>query len=295
MNRLRAGYVKWINPFNRKEQFISFEKTKFIVFWTNNPRPLLKHLSEIERMGIGFYFHFTLNDYVEEGLEPNLPGLSERIDIFKELSRNIGKERVIWRFDPLILTDKIDLDILKAKIKRVGDDLFEYTKKLIFSYADIAIYQNVKNNLKRSLIKYKEFDFKSMRAIAERIRDLNMHWNLELATCAENMLLNEFGINQNKCIDDSLILKLAGNGPGIRNHFEPEGSGQLSIFQVNRDDDRDRLKDKGQRPECGCVLSKDIGQYNTCGHLCLYCYANHSAKTVKDNLSRTNIDSPSII
>ena len=104
MNRLREGYAVWYNPFNRQPMRVSFDRVKFIVFWSKNPAPLLPHLPELDRRGIRYYFQFTLNDYEKEGFEPNVPPLTQRIATFLQLSARLGKERVIWRFDPLILS-----------------------------------------------------------------------------------------------------------------------------------------------------------------------------------------------
>jgi len=121
INRLRAGYVKWFNPFNGKPQYVSFENAKAIVFWSKNPRPLFRALDEIAERCPAFYFQFTLNDYQAEGLEPGVPPLDERIATFRELSAGIGRERVIWRFDPLIITDELNVEKLVKKIEIVGD------------------------------------------------------------------------------------------------------------------------------------------------------------------------------
>ena len=83
---------------------MSFERCKAIVFWTKNPKLILPYLHELDRRGIHYYFQFTLNDYVSEGFEPNVPSVTQRVETFRELSEMIGKERVIWRFDPLIMT-----------------------------------------------------------------------------------------------------------------------------------------------------------------------------------------------
>lgn len=116
-NRLRIGYSVWINPFNGVPFYISYEKTRFIVFWSKNPRPLLKHLDYLNQRGIGCYFQYTLNDYENEGLEKGVPRLEQRIETFKLLVDKLGKGHVIWRFDPMILTDKISIDNLIANIQ----------------------------------------------------------------------------------------------------------------------------------------------------------------------------------
>jgi hypothetical protein len=143
-NRLEKGYVTWKNPFNQKEQYISFNETKIIVFWSKNPRPIMPYLEELNKREIKYYFQFTLNDYEKENLEPNVPELENRINTFKKLSNLIGKEKVIWRFDPLILSDFITVDDLLAKIENIGNQIYNYTEKLVFSFADIGVYKKFK-------------------------------------------------------------------------------------------------------------------------------------------------------
>lgn len=170
MQRLEAGYAKWINPFNRQEQYISFAQT----LWTKNAQPLIKHLPALDRMGINYYFTFTVNDYKDEGLEPNLPGLPTRIQTFKQLVKRIGKKKVIWRFDPLILSKDLTVDKLLRKIRRVGESLHPFTEKLVVSFADISLYERVRRNLITGrFADYSEFDRSSIEAIAASMQELN--------------------------------------------------------------------------------------------------------------------------
>lgn len=132
--RLKKGYSAWTNPFNGKKSYVAYEDTRFIVFWSKNPRPLLNHIDYLKEKGIGCYIQYTLNDYENERLERGVPKLKERIDTFKQLVDKLGKGAVVWRFDPLILTDKIDMDKLLRKIEYIGDQLRGYTEKLVFSF-----------------------------------------------------------------------------------------------------------------------------------------------------------------
>ncbi|MFH1428664.1 MAG: DUF1848 domain-containing protein [Candidatus Margulisiibacteriota bacterium] len=292
INRLKAGYVTWVNPFNRQEQYISFEKTRVVVFWTKNAKPLLPYLDELDKRNINYYFQYTINNY-DKDLEPHIPELSERINTFKTLSNKIGKSRIIWRYDPLIITDKISLDNLLSRIKKVGDELYQYTEKLVISFADISNYKKVEDNLKRCKIDYKEFGDSDMNTIAKEINNLNKRWQLEVATCSENIDLKSFGIKHNKCIDDELMHRCFSSDQELMKFLGYSNAIQISMFDNNT---RPILKDKGQRKECGCIMSKDIGQYNTCGHLCVYCYANYSENIVKRNLdSISNRSAASIL
>lgn len=184
-HRLETGYSVWNNPFNGKKSYISYRNTRFIVFWSKNPKPLLPYLPILKERGIGCYIQFTLNDYEEDGLETGVPPLTERIETFRTLSEILGKEAVIWRFDPLILTDNISVDTLIEKIERVGTEIHNCTEKLVFSFADIDSYRKVKANMTDSGIPYHEWNKEKMEELAGKLTVLNRNrrWNLELATC----------------------------------------------------------------------------------------------------------------
>lgn len=269
VERLRAGYVRWVNPFSGTPQYVSFARTRAVVFWTKNPRPMLPHLAELDRRGIGYYFQFTLNDYETEELEPGVPPLRERIETFEGLARRVGKERVIWRYDPLLLADSFDLAQLATRMARVGQAVHPFTEKLVVAFADIERYGKVRSRLRASGKGFRELTGDEMRAFAARLADAARPWGLAIAICAEAIDLTEFGVERNKCIDDVLLARLFPHDAELQ-HF------------LGAEETRHRLKDKGQRKECGCIVSKDIGAYDTCPHLCRYCYANSSERTVRE-------------
>lgn len=283
-NRLKEGYVKWINPFNQRPQYVSFENTRVIVFWTKNAKPIIDKLNELDERNINYYFQYTLNDYEKEGFERNVPPLEYRIETFKELSKKIGKEKVIWRFDPLILTESLSVDDLLDKIKKVGDKIHSYTEKLVFSFADISTYLKVERNFKKNEIKYIEFDTDNMKRIAEGLNAINKNWGLEVATCSEEIDLTNYGIKKNKCIDDDLMIKVFKNDKVLMDFLGHSDVQQLGFLSDSKS--KNNLKDKGQRKTCGCIVSKDIGQYNTCNHKCIYCYANYSQNIAEDNYNK---------
>ncbi len=265
-HRLDKGYVRWQNPFSGQDNYVSFGNTRFIVFWSKNPAPLLPYLSTLKERGIGCYIQCTLNDYEAEGLEPNVPPLMQRVETIRRLVDALDSGAVVWRFDPLILTDRINIDTLLEKIARIADALVGYTKNLVFSFADIESYKKVSHNLSKSGINYREWDEDSMHEFASRLSTMNHdNWNFRLATCAERIDLSEYGIKHNRCIDPKLISRLTPDDAILQN------------FLYNA------KTDTGQRKACGCILSKDIGAYNTCPHGCLYCYANTSSASAFAN------------
>lgn len=311
--RLKRGYSAWTNPFNGVTSYISYAKTRFIVFWSKNPRPLLSHLDYLNERKIGCYIQYTLNDYENEGLEKGVPSLAQRIETFKSLVDKLGKGHVIWRFDPMIITDKINISDLLNKVTNIGDQLRDYTEKLVFSFADIASYRKVKFNLEKNGIHYIEWTEGLMNEFASQLSKINEErgWNFQLATCGEKIDIAQYGIAHNRCVDDDLMIRFAHQDetlmeflkvdirdittptPSIFEEFDraipiPENAIIISDnkYALKKKDN----KDKGQRQFCGCIVSKDIGQYNTCPHLCEYCYANTSKEIAVTNWKRHKLN-----
>jgi hypothetical protein len=279
-NRLKEGYVKWKNPFNGVSLYVSFQNTRLIVFWSKNHKPIIEHLDYLDERNINYYFQFTLNDYDAEKFELKVPSVRKRIETFIELAERVGKEKVIWRFDPLILTDKIGVDELLHKVENIGNQLKNHTDKLVFSFADIKIYKKVQNNLRSNSIPYQEFNERTMNEFAAGLQRLNENWHFELATCAEQIPLEKYGIVHNKCVDDDLLIKLFSHDKVLMDFLRVKPD----IFNPNGAIENKRSnKDSGQGQFCRCIVSKDIGEYDTCPHLCEYCYAN-----ANKNIALTN-------
>lgn len=309
VNRLKKGYCVWYNPFNQKAMYISFKNMKVIVFWTKNPEPMIQYLPELDKHGIHYYFQVTLNDYESENFEPNVPSLNQRIATFRRLSDMIGKERVIWRFDPLILSDTLSPRQLLIRIFHIGNELKGYTEKLVFSFVDVKAYRKVQNNLiketsfyEKSNVEYAEPESEKRTELVEGLVKLREYWgkegwNLTLATCGEDIDLEKYDIKHNRCIDGELMEKLFANDKELVYYLhtgkqpKPDLFGGMPEIPL----DKKNLKDKGQRKVCGCMVSKDIGMYNTCRHFCVYCYANTSKKCVLENVEKHNDESESII
>ena len=283
MERFRRGYVRWTNPFNNRCQYVSFAKARVIVFWSKNPRNLMKFLPEIDRSGVNYYVHFTLNDYEAEKLEPAIPPLNDRIQTFIDLAALIGKDRVIWRSDPLILSDTLPVDELMSRLKRIGDRIHNSTERLIFSFVEIPEYRRVEVNLRKAGFRIRGFTHEEKMNFAEQLCRLNERWGLELMTCAEDLDLSPYGICRGRCIDNELMTSLFSHDKNLMDFLlPPEQTGLVGFDAKNRS----AMKDPGQRRECGCIRSKDIGQYNTCTHLCAYCYANSSPELAIKNHER---------
>ena len=226
--RLEAGYCAWVNPFNQKKMYVSFKNCRVVVFWSKNPEPILPYLHKLDERGIHYYFQFTLNDYEQEGFEPNVTELERRIETFRKLSEMIGKERVIWRFDPLIVTPSLSTDMLLARIERIGDSLKGCTEKLVFSFVDVKAYRKVQSNLVKVTSCFTKGDVMTAEpndaqriAIVKGLASLRDRWasegwNLSLATCAEGIDFSEYGVEHNRCVDGELIERLFGSDYELR-------------------------------------------------------------------------------
>lgn len=308
-NRLAKGYCVWYNPFNQQPMYISFKRCRAVIFWTKNPAPILPYLSELDKRGIHYYFQVTLNDYVKEGFEPHVPSVDSRIETFQKLSGMIGKERVIWRFDPLIVTKDITPRDLLRRIWSIGNQLNGYTEKLVFSFVDVKAYRKVQNNLVKETtyftkdnVEYAEMTEIQRREIIEglvKLREIwrDGGWNLSMATCGEDVDFEGYGIEHNRCIDGELMKRIFADDEEFVYYLhtlkwpERDMFGEIPPIPTKTK----KVKDTGQRKACGCMVSKDIGMYNTCRHFCVYCYANTSKECVINNAQRHSDDSESLI
>lgn len=208
---------------------------------------MLPHLDELTRHGYKFYFQFTLTPYGHD-LEQNLRPKAEIEDTFIELSKRIAKERVVWRYDPIILNDNLNEDYHKTQFRRMCEKMSPYTDTVIVSFVDI--YPKIKTSLIRPITN------EEIAELSDFISKTSKEHGLRPMACCEKTDLSVYGIEQSSCIDKSRIEKLLGSNLKLR-------------------------PDKNQRASCGCCESIDIGAYNTCINNCVYCYANNSPVTTK--------------
>ncbi len=308
-NRLAKGYCAWYNPFNQQKMYVSFANCKAIVFWTKNPQPILPYLHELDERGIHYYFQVTLNDYLKEGFEPNVAAVDDRVAIFKELSSRIGRERVIWRFDPLIVTRKLTPSELLNRIWNIGNKLKGYTEKLVFSFVDVKIYRKVQFNLVKETDSFSKDDVETAEMTETQRQEIveglvkmrekwkEGGWNVTIATCAESFDYEQYNIEHNRCIDGELMERIFSEDEELVYYLRTGKLPERDMFgdMPPLPDIHKNLKDTGQRKVCGCMVSKDIGMYNTCRHFCVYCYANTSKECVLNNASKHNDNSESIV
>lgn len=265
-NRIQEGFVLVRNPMNRHQISkinLSPNLIDCIVFWSKNPRPMLDRLSLLDKYM--YYFQFTINPYNSE-FELTVPKKNSVIETFKQLSNTISPKRVIWRYDPILLTDKIDINYHLKYFEAIAKRLHTYTNTCVISFIDL--YKKVQRNIIHTSAR--EPNVNEMISLAIGIANIASYYGITIQSCAEKIELEQLGIKHGRCIDNVLIEDLLG----------------IKLIVS---------KDKNQRSECGCVQSIDIGEYNTCSHNCVYCYANFNKSLVLQNKIRHNSNSPLLI
>jgi len=273
MKCIRAGHVLTRNPMNHAQLSkvpLSPEVVDCIVFWTKDAANIMPYLGELDALGYNYYFQFTLTPY-DRALEPNLRPKAEIEEAFIKLSKRIGRKRVVWRYDPIILNDTLDINYHKAQFIRMCDKLSPYTDTVVISFVDM--YAKLE---KRRDVQGRPF----VRPITEdEIAELSAfigktakEHSIRAAACCESGDLLKYGIEKSACIDRARIEKICG----IK-----------LLARVS--------KDKNQREGCGCCASIDIGAYNTCLNGCVYCYANDSAESTKRRHASHDPESPLLV
>jgi hypothetical protein len=276
MQRLREGYCSVPNPFNaRQVQRISLvpEEVEAIIFWTRHPRPLFPYLEEMDARGYRYYFQYTLLDY-PPSLDQENPPVKVKIAAFQELANKIGPERVIWRYDPIVLSSATPEDFHLQAFSRLAAALEGSTQHVVVSL--LTPY----NKIQRRMLALEKQGVTLLPPAADgdprlgdflrSLSEIALSRGMQITSCASEQDFSSFGILPGKCVDDELIQRLFGI-------------------------DVSHTKDPGQRKACGCMVSKDIGMYDTCLYGCQYCYATTSFARARSNHARHKPSSPSLI
>lgn len=267
LNRIKERYVLVPSPYNSKMiSRISLDPAVVdcIVFWSKNPAPMLEKLDKLK--DYNYYFQFTLNPYGPD-IENHLPTISKRIDTFKRLSDRISKEKVIWRYDPVLTNETYTPGFHKEKFAEIAYELKEHTEKCMLGFIDH--YQHIRTAVSRFNIQpLLKADIEEMAMSFKKTVDT---CSIQLDTCTVKVDLIHLGIPGGLCIDNQLVERIAGYPISVR-------------------------KDKNQRDICRCAESIDIGTYESCLNGCIYCYAiKGNYNTVKYNLNKHDKNSPMLV
>ena len=260
LNRIKEGFLLVPNPRNpnqlsrielfpaspgRASEGSHQSKIECIVFWTKNSAPLMPGLDMLDKLNYIYYFEFTLTAYKND-IEKNLLPKEKIINTFKQLSSRLGPDRVDWRFDPIIINEKYNIEWYQKNFYNICKEIHKYTGRCIISFVDPY------SHISKDFAEPKQED---IYKLADSLSQIAKEFDLPLFTCSEQIDLSGYGIEHSSCIDKNKIEKLIGYPIDVK-------------------------KDPGQRKSCGCIKSVDIGMYNTCRHGCLYCYATTSEKTL---------------
>ena len=242
VRRLKEGYCTVANPFNRNQVTtisLTPEDVDAIVFWTRNPRPLMPYLDELDSRGYRYYFQFTILGYPRE-LDPRSPAATTATETFRELAERLGARRVIWRYDPIIVTGMTTPAFHEENFQRFAELLNGHTRRVVVSIVDM--YRKIEKRLKKldgTPAAVRPCDATEFEGLMRRLSVLAGENGMEIVSCAEEIDLRPFGILPGKCVDDRVIAEALGI-------------------------DVPKTKDPTQRNACGCVVSRDIGMYESC-------------------------------
>ncbi|MBE0472425.1 MAG: DUF1848 domain-containing protein [Methyloprofundus sp.] len=273
MNRIRAGFLLTRNPFNAHQiSRVSLKASDVdaIVFWTRNPTHMMRHLPELDGLGYNYYFQYTVTGY-PRSIEAAVPKPYSAVETFSKLSEMVGKNRIVWRYDPILLSNQVDMAEHKRLFTKLAGFLAGKTEKVVVSFSDF--YKKTERNLKAvDGLSYSDItqDSCQLLDLSRFMADVARGHGMTITSCAEHVDTDGAGIPHGKCIDDQILKDVFG----------------LSVSGH---------KDKGQREECGCIKSVDIGMYNTCLHECAYCYATFNKQAVINNKKRHDENSPFLI
>lgn len=262
MNRYKEGFVDVRNPFNPKMiSRIYFDDVDAIMFCTKNPIPILKHLKEIKKP---ILFHVTLTSYHKD-IEPNVPPKGKLIEAIKELSNIVGIDNLSIRYDPLFISDKYNIEYHKKAFDKLCNLLEGHVKKIIISFIDN--YKNVRKNEKN--LNFREFTENDYKEIGTSFSNSAKKHGMTVQTCFEDRNLSEYGFTVGECVSHELAYILTGK--------------KYPNWKARKEQ------------KCNCVQMVDIGVYNTCNHMCKYCYANYEEKQVLINMKEHDKNSSLLI
>ena len=263
LNRIDEGFVCTRNPYN--DDIYKYPLDSKIIdclcFCTKNPQPLLKNIDKLDEFN-QFWF-VTITPYGKD-IEVNVPDYKHVVKSFKDLSDYLGAGKVSWRYDPIFIDEKHDLDFHVDMFGRMASKLSDYTNDCTISFIDL--YAKVLRNFPE----VREVTREEQLIIGKEFAGIADEYDIKMKTCVEGTLLDRFGFDSSGCMTTQVIEKAIGKNLKI-----PKGKYRIR--------------------ECDCIFGRDIGAYNTCLHGCRYCYANFSAKMVKRNFKLHDPDSPLLI
>jgi hypothetical protein len=263
MNRLAAGYARVRSPFGGGEFRVCLapEDVIAIVFWTKNAAPMLPYLDELVQMGHCFTFLYTINGYPLL-LEPGVPDRGHTLEVVKYLSRRFSRSAIRWRYDTIVLTNSLSRQWHIRNFRSLCRSLAPYASECIFSFCDY--YRKTLRNMDSIVGDYEVPDQAQCVEMAEEMADIASEHGMSLLSCAHDFLVSE-KIGKARCIDPDSLSQVV------------DSEERLQALK--------NVKATPTRKDCGCAASRDVGAYETCGHGCVYCYANSDPVRARSNMA----------
>ncbi len=259
MKRFEEGFVDVRNPFYpKKVSRIYFSDVELIVFCTKNPLPILPYLEKIDKP---ILFHVTLTPY-QKDIEPFVIDKTKIIKGIRELSKVLGKEYVYVRYDPILVNNRYTISYHIKAFEKLCNLLDGYIHHIIISFVDM--YKNVEKNA--NLLQLKELQEKDYEKLGLALSEIGKKHHMVIQTCYEGEHLTKYGLVNEPCVSKELAFQLTGK----------------------------KYPKWNARP-CNCANMVDIGAYNSCSHLCKYCYANYDEKKVKANILKHDVHSTMLL
>lgn len=264
-NRIRAGEVLVRNPYNLNavtRYRLDPSVVDALVFGTKNPAPMLPRLAELK--GFRQFWHVTVTPYGKD-VEPGVPDKHDVLKSVRQLSETVGKDRVVWRYDPVFLSERYSKEYHLRAFETMASELEGATGQVVISFIDL--FQKTKKNFPE----VREVSPSDQDELAKHFVRIAAAHGMEVLSCLEDRRLAAFGVDVSGCMTQEKLEAALGL------HFSvPPGKGQT-------------------REGCACLLGGDIGMYNTCAHFCKYCYANYDRETVVQNRALHDPESPFLI
>ena len=252
MNRIREGYSLVRNPVAKNVVYkidLSPRNIDMMLLMTKDPRPMIPFINELKERKINFGFQITITPYGHD-IEPGVPNKAEIAEGFRIVSEKIGKSRTVWRYDPVILNGRIDIKYHQRKFKAICGELAGYTDRCIFSF--VEIHGKLKRLADEGTIR--KISYEEAEEIGRSFSETASDNGIELTLCCSEYDLSPFGISTKGCIDKEQMKEM---GVPFEELHTPI------------------------RAMCQCVKNVDIGEYDTCDHNCVYCYANRNTATAR--------------
>ena len=266
LNRIREGYVLVRNPYNPSQvtkYSLSPEAVDLIAFCTKNPAPMLSHMDVLK--SYGQYWFVTITPYGKD-IEPNVPDKEKVMEDFKRLSDIVGTDSMGWRYDPIFIDGKHSVEWHISEFEKMAETLSGYTQSCVISFIDI--YKKVERNFPYA----REVSKQNRITLGKELIRIVDRYGMTVRPCAEGNDLEPFGADCSGCM--------------TVNTFESALHSHLDV---------PKRKNNQRNGQCACLLGVDIGAYDTCGHLCKYCYANTNATLVKENMRKHDPASPFLV